>query len=110
MPGLLLSVIAATLFGLTTVLQKRSLMGMRKLSVRRVLRDRLWTLSVFVGLAGIICYITAMRYSPISVVQPMLAISIATPVLVGWLAFGERMGSRWVHVVIMIIGIILVSL
>ncbi len=110
MLGVALSVAAALCFGLSTTLQKHCLRRVSRFSFGEVVRNRVWMISILIGLIGIMFYLTALKYAPISVVQPTLAISIAMPVLVGWFAFGENMGSRWVHIIFIIAGVLLISL
>jgi uncharacterized membrane protein len=110
MLGLVLSIFAALLFGLSTVIQKYCLRGMPKFSFNGIIRNKVWILSLFVGFIGIIFYLAALRFAEISIVQPMLSVSIAVPVLVGWFGFRERIGSRWVHILLIIAGVVMISL
>jgi len=110
MLGLLLSVFAAVLFGFSTVLQKHCLRGLPRVSFKKVIKNKLWLLSLLIGLTGIFFYLAALKCAEISIVQPMLSISIAIPVLVGWFRFGERIGFRWVHILLIIAGVLMLSL
>jgi drug/metabolite transporter (DMT)-like permease len=109
MLGAILAVAAALLIGASTVLQKHSMRRMRGFSLRMLASDRSWRLSVLVGICGVVFYLAALGYEPISFVQPMLAISMLVPVFAGWLFFGERMGPRWFHVVVILTGVVLLS-
>lgn len=110
MLGLALSVLAAICFGLSTTMQKYFLRGMGSFSFGGLIRSRMWLSSLLVGLIGIMFYLAALKSAPISIVQPTLSLSIAIPVLAGWFAFGERLGARWVHILLIIGGVILLSL
>lgn len=109
MLGVMLSVAAALLVGISTVLQKRSMSGMRGFSLKTLAGDRNWRLSVIVGFCGVLFYLAALGYKPISIVQPMLALSIVVPVVAGWVFFGERIGTKWVHVALILTGVLLLS-
>jgi drug/metabolite transporter (DMT)-like permease len=110
MLGLFFSVIAALCFGFSTVMQKYSFREMQKFSFRNLVRNRLWLLAIMIGVFGILFYLAALRYEAISLVQPMLSVSIIIPVLVGWLFFRERIRTRWVHTLFIIAGVVLLSL
>ena len=110
MLGLLLSFIAALLFGSSTVIQKYCLRGIERFSFKRIIKKKAWMSSLLVGGLGIMFYLAALRYALISIVQPMLAVSIAVPVLVGWFVFGEKVGSRWIHILLIIAGVVMLSL
>lgn len=110
MLGIILAFFAALMFGLCTVIQKYCLKGIKKLYIKDILRNRVWMISILVGLTGIFLYLAALHFAPISVVQPMLSISITIPVLVGWLMFKESLRSRWFHIMLIIVGVFLLSL
>jgi drug/metabolite transporter (DMT)-like permease len=109
MLGAILSVAAALLIGISTVLQKHSMRGMRGFSLRVLAGDRNWRLSVLVGFCGVIFYLAALGFEAISFVQPMLALSIVVPLVAGWLFFGERIGTKWIHVALILTGVLLLS-
>ncbi|MFH0956637.1 MAG: EamA family transporter [Candidatus Aenigmatarchaeota archaeon] len=110
MLGAMLSIAAALLLGASTVLQKRSMMGMKGFSLGKLAMDRNWRLSVIVGFCGLLLYLAALGYEPISLVQPVLAVSMVVPLVAGWLFFGEKIGTKWVHVVLILAGVLLLSL
>ena len=105
-----MSLFAALLFGSSTVIQKYCLKGMSRLSFNGIIRNKVWILSLFIGFIGIIFYLAALRFAEISIVQPMLSVSIAVPVLVGWFGFRERIGFRWIHILLIIAGVVMLSL
>jgi len=110
MLGAILSVLAALLFGISSTIQKYSLKRMRTFSISRLARDRVWVISIVIGIVGILFYIAALGVETISIVQPLLAISIIIPVVCGWLFFGENIGTKWVHIIIILLGVVLLSL
>jgi drug/metabolite transporter (DMT)-like permease len=109
MLGAILAISAALLLGISTVLQKHSMRDMGGFSLRALAGDRSWRLSVLVGFCGLVFYLAALGYEPISFVQPMLAVSIVVPIVAGWLFFGERIGVRWIHVALILVGVLLLS-
>jgi uncharacterized membrane protein len=110
MLGIALSAFAAFLFGISTVLQKRCLKGIKKFSIRKIIKKKLWILSILMGLAGIVIYLAALKFESISIVQPMLSISIAVSVLFGWFIFDEETGSSWIYIILIVAGVLLISL
>ncbi|MBN2330990.1 MAG: hypothetical protein JXC85_04175 [Candidatus Aenigmarchaeota archaeon] len=110
MLGFYLSVLAAMCFGFSATMQKQSLRGIRRFNFSSLVRSRVWASSLIVGFIGILFYLAALKSAPISIVQPTLSLSIAIPVLAGWFAFGERLGGRWIHILLIILGVMLLSL
>ncbi len=108
-PGFFLSIVAAMLFGITTAIQKYRLNDMRGFSIAVLLKDRAWLSSILVGLAGILVYLGALTFASITVVQPMIAVSMLIPVLAGWIFFGESIGTKWIHIIFIIVGVMLLS-
>jgi drug/metabolite transporter (DMT)-like permease len=109
MLGAMLSLAAALLIGASTVLQKQSMIGMKGFSLRLLATDRNWRLSVIVGFCGLLLYLAALGYEPISFVQPMLAVAIIVPLLAGRLFFGEKIGTKWIHILLILAGVVLLS-
>lgn len=109
MLGTMFSIAAALFLGISAVLQKHSMKHMKSFSLGRLAMDRNWRLSIIVGFCGILLYLAALGYAPISFVQPMLAVSMIVPVVSGWLFFGEEIGTKWIHILLIFIGVILLS-
>ena len=40
----------------------------------------------------------------------MMALSMLIPVISGWLFFDEDVGTKWVHIMIILLGVVLLSL
>ena len=110
MLGLVLSVFAALCFGLSTAFQKGRMVKLRGFSFRKLAADRMWIASTLLGLAGILPYVFALKYEYISIVQPMLSISIVTSVAAGRVLFGERIGKKAVFIGLIITGVLMLSL
>jgi drug/metabolite transporter (DMT)-like permease len=109
MLGMILSVVAAILLGTSATVQKYSMKDIRKFSVRKLLSNRFWMSSILIGASGTLVYLFAMRYSPLHVVQPIIAVSMLIPVIAGNMIFGEKIGSKWLYIVIIFIGVWLLS-
>jgi drug/metabolite transporter (DMT)-like permease len=109
MLGAMLSIAAALLLGASTVLQKQSMIGMKGFSLRTLALDRSWRISVIVGLCGLFLYLAALGYEPISFVQPTLAVSMVVPLVAGRLFFSEKIGTKWVHILLILAGVVLLS-
>lgn len=109
MLGLILTVAASVLLGATTTLQKYALGKMKRLLPKNILKSRSWLLSIVVGAAGGAAYVLALRYESILVVQPIIAASFIIPVIAGEYIFGEKIGTRWFHIFLILIGVVLLS-
>ncbi|UCD02897.1 MAG: hypothetical protein JSV63_03900 [Candidatus Aenigmatarchaeota archaeon] len=109
MLGLILSIAAAVLLGVSATLQKYSMGYLKKFSILKLIRNSMWQLSVLIGLAGTLVYLFAMRFSPIHVVQPVIAVSMLIPVIIGSFIFGEKIGSKWLYIIIIFIGVWFIS-
>ena len=83
---------------------------MPRFSFKKLVKSRLWILSVLIGLIGIFAYMAALKYEAISLVQPMLSISIVITVVIGRLMFDERIRKdRWLYITLIIAGVFLLS-
>jgi len=81
--GILLALLAMSLFNLAPVLQKSALDRLPTLSFSNVwksalslLKDRRWMLGFAVGCLGLIPYVTALRLVGIAVVQPLYGFGV----------------------------------
>jgi drug/metabolite transporter (DMT)-like permease len=107
--GVLLSVLAALFFGISTAIQKYRIKEMKRFSLKRLVMDWTWRLSLLVGLFGIMTYIAALGYESISLVQPLVSVSILIPVFAGKMFFGEEIGAKWLHIIFILLGVVLLS-
>lgn len=109
--GILLSVVASILFGLSIVLQKYGLRTIKKFTLKNFLFKKIWVPGILVGIAGIVVYLLALSVADLSTVQPVTALTLVIPVVAGVFLFKERVGRfEWMLLCLVIIGIILVSL
>ncbi|MGY1735666.1 DMT family transporter [Geodermatophilus sp. SYSU D00684] len=76
LPGTLLALLAATLFGLGSVLQHeaavRATTGGR-LRMREMVRQRTWLLGQAATTSGTVAQVAALALAPVAIVQPLLA-------------------------------------
>ena len=108
--GVLLSLLAALFFGSSAAIQKYRMRRMRSFSLGLLFRDSIWLMSLAVGFFGILFYLMALSSESLSIVQPMMAVSMLIPVVSGWLFFGEDVGTKWIHIIIILTGVVLLSL
>lgn len=109
MLGLILALTASLLVGTTTAIQKYSLRKMKKFVPGRILKNRTWQLSIPVGVAGMVTYVISLSYESILVVQPIVSASFIIPVIAGQYIFGEKIGTKWFHIALMLLGVVLLS-
>jgi uncharacterized membrane protein len=108
--GILLSALAAIIFGLSTVMQKYALKKVKKFSILALLHNRLWLSSVVFGSLGMLCYLAAILLYTVSSVQSIITASAVIPVLAGAFIFKEKLGVvKWLSIALVIIGIIVVT-
>ena len=110
MLGLILSAFAALCFGISTAYQKYCMIKMPHFSLKKLISNKQWVLSVLLGFTGILAYLMALKYESISLVQPMLSISIIITIAIGWLKFHERIDGKWAYLMLIIAGVLLLTL
>lgn len=103
------AVIAAILFGLSTAMQKYSMKEIGKFSIRNLIKNKIWIYSLLVTAVAGVLYIVSLRKIELGMSQIIFSSSFLVPVLIGAYVFKEKMGvKRWLAVVSIIIGVILV--
>src|SRR3989338_1595503 len=94
--GLILSILASACFGVSIAVQKYSLSSMRDFSVKKIAKDKKWVLAFLIGIAGILVYLVALNFEPISTVQPLTSLSIVIPIIAGVVWFKEKLEvKKW---------------
>lgn len=98
--GIVLALIAMSLFNLAPVLQKSALDRLPKLtfsnvwkSVFSLLKNRCWMLGFFVGCLGLLPYAAAMRLVGVAVVQPLYGFGFIVLVTVSRFMLHEKLHS-----------------
>lgn len=96
--GIVLALIAMSLFNLAPVLQKSALDRLPKLtfsnvwkSVFSLLKNRCWMLGFFVGCLGLLPYAAAMRLVGVAVVQPLYGFGFIVLVTVSRFMLHEKL-------------------
>jgi drug/metabolite transporter (DMT)-like permease len=95
LPGTLLAVLAAVLFGVGSVLQHEGVVAARRsggLGVRSLVRQRVWVAGQSTTVAGSLTHVAALALAPVGIVQPVLAGALVVALLVRTLRTGHRLG------------------
>jgi drug/metabolite transporter (DMT)-like permease len=108
--GIVLALVTAICFGLSTAVQKYALSKMKKFSIKGMLKNKRWLSSLIVGAVGIAAYLFAMRLTDLSVVQSIVSVALIIPMIVGFAFFKERLVVyEWVSIILILIGVFLVA-
>jgi drug/metabolite transporter (DMT)-like permease len=111
MIGLFLAFIAATCYGISAALQKYTLKSMEKFSIKVIVKNKIWLLSMAITAAGGLANLFALKNLELSTLQPFFGVTLLIPVLVGAFIFREKLKVReWTAVVLIIAGVLLVSI
>ncbi len=98
--GTAVAVLAAALYNVGYILEKRALTDIPPLGVNplrlvtTVTRSRLWLGGFAAMVAGLILQVAALTMAPVSVVQPVLAGGLVVLVVAGGPLLGEQLGRR----------------
>lgn len=109
MLGIVFALISAVCYGLMSAIQKYCLSSLKKFSLKKLVKNKFWLFSILVGFIGMLFYLLALRFAQLTIVQPLLSISLIIPVLIGYFSFKEKNVS-WISIILILIGVILVSL
>jgi len=108
--GIILAVIAAVFFGISVAMQKYGLKSLKKFTIKGMVTNKRWILSIVIGVIGILLYLVALNLADLSTVQPVTALTLVIPVIAGVAFFKEKIGGfEWALLVLVIVGIVLVS-
>jgi drug/metabolite transporter (DMT)-like permease len=111
MLGVLLLLVVAVCYGISSTLQKYAVSSMKKFSFTRLFSNKRWLLSMLFGAAGTATYLIAMKIAPLFTVQIFMAISIVIPILAGFLFFKEKLKvMEWLCVGMILAGVFLTIL
>lgn len=122
----LLTVLAAFLYGISAVLQKKGIekiSGYKNIWVKghsidwKALKDlikellhRHFIAGLVLGLFGFLAYIEAMSMGEISVIQPLINISIVVTWILGILYLKEKIyGKDWLSLFLIFFGVVMLS-
>ena len=116
--GIPLALATTTAYNLGLILEKRALVRMRAIQLRKagrligtLLTSPAWLAGFALMLAGLACQAIVLTIEPVSVVQPILASGIALTVVLSRLILRERLGSgEFWCVGLMGVGVVLLAL
>lgn len=96
LPGTLLAVLAAVLFGVGSVLQHEGVVAARRAGgpgLRALLRQRVWVAGQSTTVTGSVVHVAALSLAPVGIVQPVLAGALVVALLVRTVRTGHRLGG-----------------
>lgn len=111
MLDIIFSILAAVCYGISASIQKYSFQGMKKFSIRRMIKNIRWLSALGIGFIGILIYLYALQIAALSVVQPMLALSMIIPIIFGIFFFGEKTSVHEIMgIILVIVGVVWISI
>ncbi len=109
--GIVLSIVASVLFGISVAIQKYSLSEMKDFSIKQMAKKTKWIFALVIGIIGVVAYLVALNLEPISTVQPLTSLSFIIPTIAGILFFKEKLEvKKWAFLMLVLAGIVLVSI
>lgn len=106
MNGIVFALLVPVFTGLALVLQRRAHI---KFNLRNVFKSRLWLSGMFLDIVGFLLYAMALSLERISIVQPLMALSLAVTAVVERLVRQSKNNALdYMAVLLIIIGIVLV--
>jgi len=111
--AILLAVVAAVGYNVAIVLQKTAAGGLPRLTFpprpRQVLAfftSGLWLLAFLVMVSSWGCYLVAVAYAPITIVQPLIGLGLVVLALFSVFHLKERLGTgEWIGVAVLVAGL-----
>ncbi|MFH0836554.1 MAG: hypothetical protein V1870_00325 [Candidatus Aenigmatarchaeota archaeon] len=111
MLDIILSIIVACCYGISASIQKYSLSAMINFSIKNMVKNKIWLFSMLIGFIGIFLYIFTLRFVALNTIQPLLALSMIIPILVGILAFREKPCIyESIGIILIIVGVIWITI
>lgn len=108
---ILISIIVAVCYGISATIQKYSFAEMKKFSIRKMIKNKIWIVSLLIGGAGLLIYLLSLRFIQLSTIQPILALTIIIPIVSGVLIFREKISLiELISIVLIVVGVIWISL
>ncbi|MEU6376695.1 hypothetical protein [Streptomyces sp. NPDC046909] len=99
-----LSLVSAVCYAAAAVVQERTAAGTT--SVRGALARGAWWGSVLLNASGALLHVVALRYGPLTLVQPLGALSLVLAVPLGSLVTGRRTsGAQWRGMAFTVVGL-----
>ncbi|NNN37486.1 hypothetical protein HLK59_45610 [Streptomyces sp. S3(2020)] len=102
--AVVLSLVSAVCYAAAAVVQARTAAGTT--SVRGALARGAWWGSVLLNASGALLHVVALRYGPLTLVQPLGALSLVLAVPLGSLVSGRRTsGTQWSGMAFTLVGL-----
>ncbi|MFF4269022.1 hypothetical protein [Streptomyces sp. NPDC001536] len=102
--AVVLSLVSAICYAAAAVVQERTAAGTT--SVRGALARGAWWGSVLLNASGALLHVVALRYGPLTLVQPLGALSLVLAVPLGSLVSGRRTsGTQWNGMALTLVGL-----
>lgn len=117
----ILALIAASLSGTATSMQKKALAKLPQLTfgqfvrelfkvLKQLLSNRVWVLGLLTGMLAWLIYVQAVAIGDLVVVRPLMNANTLVVILIGVTKLKERIhGPEWLGVTAMIVGVFLLS-
>ncbi|MCW1297961.1 MAG: EamA family transporter [Candidatus Parvarchaeota archaeon] len=101
----------AFLFGLCAFFQKFGLKEIEKFSITGMLKSKKWLIGIFFGAVGALLYVYAVKKIEITLLQPILNLSLIFPVVFGKVFLKEEMTKKeLIGIIILIVGVLIIGL
>jgi len=107
MLGIVFAIIAAVCFGFSTAIQKYGLNQLKKFSIRKLIKNRIWLSALVVGAIGIVFYLVSLKTVDLSMAQPILALGLVIPIVIGMTMFKEHISKKELVCIIFVLAGIL---
>jgi drug/metabolite transporter (DMT)-like permease len=104
--AVVLSLFSAVAYACAAVAQERLAARTAGTGLRRVLGRGAWWLSVLLNAAGAVLHVVALRFGPLTVVQPLGALTLVAAVPMGARLAGRRVGAvEWLGTAFTLAGL-----
>jgi uncharacterized membrane protein len=105
------AIFIAFLFGLCAFFQKIGLKEIKEFSIKGMLKSRKWLIGILIGGIGALLYLYAIQKIEITLLQPILNLSLIFPVVFGKLILKEEITKKeLVGIIIIVIGVLIIGL
>ena len=109
--GILIAILVALLFGLCAFFQKVGLKEISEFSIKGMLKSKKWLIGILIGGIGALLYLYAIQKVEITILQPILNLSLVFPVILGRLILKEEITKKeLVGIIIILIGVLIIGL
>ena len=111
MDGLFLITVAILLTSIGIVIEKKALLKFKKFVFKRVVKDPLWLTGLLLTVIGGGAYLWALSISEVTIIQPLMNLTIPAVAILGVFAIKEEFHIREIFgIVMMFAGAICLTL